>query len=99
MSDLDEFSDETLTRVRYSTAGLWYAVIDHAPAVAAHSWLDFSSCSSVDAATARRICAAKIRDDANGRGRYAPHNETRADSWNGQRNREYWRAKQYGPAP
>jgi hypothetical protein len=92
---LDKFTDATLTRAQRSESGLWYAVIDHAPAVAEFSWLDFSSCSSVSEAAARSSCAAKIRADANGIGKYAPHDETRADSCNGRSNREHWRKKQY----
>ncbi len=68
---LDSFSDETITKVRQSEGGTWYASLDTGPDRYV-SDPDFA----VGAATrheAVRLCAARIRADARGEGKYAPH--------------------------
>lgn len=68
---LDSFADEIITKVSRAQNGLWYATLDVGP-----RWFvsdpDFSTCAvTKEAAIAK--CAAKIRADARGEGKYAPH--------------------------
>jgi hypothetical protein len=69
---LGSFTDEIITSVRQGNDNqLWYAVLDVGP-VSYPSDPDFSTCATTrEAAVAR--CARKIRDDAIGLGKYAPH--------------------------
>ena len=70
---LDKFPDHIITRTSQSKAsGLWYAVLNLPPN--SRSWLDFSTCAPTED-EARNACAQRIRDDANGIGKYAPHQE------------------------
>ena len=68
---LDSFADDVITSVRPGRNGLWYAVLDvgpnHYPGDP-----DFSTCCDSNA-RAIAECAKKIRNDAKGVGKYAPH--------------------------
>ena len=69
---LDSFSDEIITRTRQADDGQsWYAVLD----TGFHTQVsdpDFSSAAATRE-DAVRACAARIRTDARGIGKYAPH--------------------------
>ncbi len=69
---LESFADETITCARPSRDGQrWYAVIDVGPQGRV-SDPDFSNCAATET-EARRRCAARIRADAKGIGKYSPH--------------------------
>jgi hypothetical protein len=78
---LDSFSDETITRAWPSkeTENLWYAVLDVGP-MRNVSDPDFSTAAKTrEEAIAK--AARKIRDDARGIGKYAPHAILRPGSY------------------
>lgn len=66
---LDSFADAVITRTIRSERN-WYAVLDTGPYC--ETSLDFSTCRPTEA-EAIAACAAKIRADAKGIGKYAPH--------------------------
>lgn len=69
---LDSFADHIITRAsRGKDSGLWYAVLD-VPLPGYVADPDFSTCCRTKA-EAVAACAKKIREDAKGIGKYAPH--------------------------
>jgi len=68
---LDSFADHIICRVRQGENGLFYAVLDLGPEPYV-SEPDFSTCAET-ASEAVKQCAIKIRNDAVGIGKYAPH--------------------------
>ena len=70
--NIEQVPDHILTRAERASSGLWYAVLNLPPG--SFSWLDFSTCADTEDA-ARAQCATKIRDDARGIGKFAPHAE------------------------
>lgn len=69
---LESFADETITKARPSQDRKgWYATLDVGP-TSYVSDPDFSSYAETREA-AIRLCATKIRQDAQGIGKYAPH--------------------------
>lgn len=84
---LDSFSDAVITSARQGNdSTLWYAVLDWG-ARSYPSDADFSTCASTRE-EAVALCAAKIRDDQKGIGKYAPHD---LDMW---RLCEHWVSKE-----
>jgi hypothetical protein len=67
---LDSFADEIITQVAQSNDGLYYAWLARPPG--SYITADFSACRTT-AEQAIAHCAAKIRQDHLGIGRYAPH--------------------------
>jgi len=69
---LESFSDEIITKVRYSeSTKLWYASLDIGP-VQYVSDPDFARAASTKE-KAIKLCASRVRKDCEGIGRYAPH--------------------------
>jgi hypothetical protein len=67
----NSFADDIITKVSQGDNGLWYATLDTGPNRAL-SDPDFSTCAETPEEATRR-CAAAIRADAQGIGKYAPH--------------------------
>jgi len=71
MRTLDSFDDETIVKVRQSS-NLWYAQLEYGDAEIYPSYPDFSTCANTRESAIKQ-CADKLRNDAIGIGKYAPH--------------------------
>lgn len=72
---IEDFPDSAIVQVRQSTergSDLWYAVMNRPPGLLGQSMPDFSTCGRIEE-EAVRLCATKLREDAKGTGKYAPH--------------------------